>query len=387
MTAAGRVELRRVTKIFPSTEAPAVDAVDLDIAPGEFMTLLGPSGSGKSTTLNMIAGFERLTSGEILVGGSDVAALPAYKRNLGMVFQQYALFPHMTVAGNVAFPLQRRKVDKREIARRVHEVLEMVGLVDLAERMPRQLSGGQQQRVALARAVVFNPPVLLMDEPLGALDKKLREQLQGEIARMHRELGLTFIFVTHDQEEALALSDRIAVFNNGRIEQVGTASELYETPVSLFVADFLGDSNIFRGVVRERAGGRVLIGDGYELTVAGSGDVANGVPGALVVRPERVRVALPDSSAGSGVNALAATVQDVVYRGSHRKVLLRCDVGVTASSLEQMGAESPVTIGDRVLVTWDVDAGAVVPVARPAAGGEPVEQPEPSRSGEPAVAG
>jgi putative spermidine/putrescine transport system ATP-binding protein len=385
MPAAGRVELRRVTKVFPSAEAPAVDAVDLDIAAGEFMTLLGPSGSGKSTTLNMIAGFERLTSGEIVVGGSDVAWLPPYKRNLGMVFQQYALFPHMTVASNVAFPLRRRKVDKREVARRVREVLEMVGLADLAERMPSQLSGGQQQRVALARAVVFNPPVLLMDEPLGALDKKLREQLQGEIARMHRELGLTFIFVTHDQEEALALSDRVAVFDQGRIEQVGTASELYENPVSLFVADFLGDSNIFHGVVRERGGAWCLVGEGYELAVAKPGHVPTGTAGALVVRPERVGVALPGSAPGAGANVLSATVQDVVYQGSHRKVVLRCDVGVIASGLEQMGAQSPVAIGDRVLITWDVDAAVLVPPARPAAGS--AEQREYSRPDEAVVAG
>jgi putative spermidine/putrescine transport system ATP-binding protein len=385
MTAAGRVELRRVTKVFGSAEVPAVDAVDLDIAPGEFMTLLGPSGSGKSTTLNMIAGFERLTSGEILVGGGDVASLPPYKRNLGMVFQQYALFPHMTVASNVAFPLQRRKVDKRETARRVREVLEMVGLADFAERMPSQLSGGQQQRVALARAVVFNPPVLLMDEPLGALDKKLREQLQREIARMHRELGLTFIFVTHDQEEALALSDRIAVFNQGRIEQVGSASELYENPVSLFVADFLGDSNIFHGVLRERAGGRCVVGEGYELIVAGPSGVPAGTAGALVVRPERIRVALPGSSSSTGVNALNATVQDVVYQGSHRKVVLRCDVGVTASSLEQTGTESPVSIGDRVVITWDVDDGVLVPVQRPDAAS--AQQRESSRPSEAVIAG
>lgn len=239
------VRLHGLTKRYAGRAA--VDEVSLDIEVGEFMTFLGPSGSGKTTTLNMIAGFTRATEGSITVDDTNVADLPPHRRDLGMVFQHYALFPHMSVAKNVAFPLEQRKVSKPEIARRVTEALRMVQLDSMADRLPSGLSGGQQQRVALARAVVFNPRVLLMDEPLGALDKKLREQLQTEISRMHRELGITFVFVTHDQEEALALSDRIAVFNDGRIEQVGTPEELYERPATLFVAQFLGESNVFPG--------------------------------------------------------------------------------------------------------------------------------------------
>ena len=220
------IRVESLTKTFREGIAPAVDAIDLDICSGEFMTLLGPSGSGKTTTLNMVAGFEEVTSGRILLDGDDIARLPPYRRNLGMVFQNYALFPHMTAAENIAFPLRQRKVSKAEIARRVDETLELVQLGGHGDRLPSQLSGGQQQRVALARAVVFSPRALLLDEPLGALDKKLRETLQLQIARLHSELGITFVFVTHDQEEALALSDRIAVFRDGRIEQVGTPFEL-----------------------------------------------------------------------------------------------------------------------------------------------------------------
>ena len=359
--APGAVELRGLTKTFSAALPPAVAGVDLQIRAGEFVTLLGPSGSGKTTTLNMIAGFEHPTSGQVCIGGTDVSSLPPHKRGLGMVFQQYALFPHMTVAQNVAFPLRRRKVRKKEAAKRVADVLELVGLRGFGERLPTQLSGGQQQRVALARAVVFNPPVLLMDEPLGALDKKLREQLQSEIARMHRELGITFVFVTHDQEEALALSDRVAVFNDGRIEQVGTAVELYEAPTSLFVAEFLGDSNVFRGVVRDRAGHRTLVGDGHELTVGSGSAHPVGTAAAMIVRPERLRLEATDAVVGSGVNALGATVSEVVYQGSYRKVHFRCDDGVAGSCREHVGNTSRASAGERVTVTWDVDQSVLVP--------------------------
>ncbi|HEY0360364.1 MAG TPA: ABC transporter ATP-binding protein [Mycobacteriales bacterium] len=359
--ASGAVELSGLTKTFPSTPVPAVAGIDLQIRSGEFVTLLGPSGSGKTTTLNMIAGFEQPTSGHVYIGGTDVSSLPPHKRGLGMVFQQYALFPHLTVAQNVAFPLRRRKVGKQETAKRVADVLELVGLHGFGDRLPAQLSGGQQQRVALARAVVFNPPVLLMDEPLGALDKKLREQLQSEIARMHRELGITFVFVTHDQEEALALSDRVVVFNEGRIDQVGTAVDLYETPASLFVAQFLGDSNVFRGVVRETGGRRTLVGAGHELTVGSAAAQPAGTAAAMVVRPERVRLEPVDAVLGSDVNALGATVAEVVYQGSYRKVNFRCDSGVTGSCREHVGDTSHASSGDRVLVTWAVDQSVVVP--------------------------
>jgi putative spermidine/putrescine transport system ATP-binding protein len=242
------LELRGVRKIFGDTTAVA--DLDLALCRGEFLTFLGPSGSGKTTTLAMVAGLEKPTAGTITLDGLPLDPLPAYRRNIGVVFQNYALFPHMTVAGNVAFPLEMRGVGRQEIATRVNETLTLVGLPGFGARYPAQLSGGQQQRVALARAIVFRPPLLLMDEPLGALDKRLREQMQIEIMRLHREFGLSVLYVTHDQDEALVMSDRIAVFNAGRIEQVGTAQELYERPQTPFVAGFLGGSNFFRGKVR-----------------------------------------------------------------------------------------------------------------------------------------
>ncbi len=346
-----RIEAEALTKVFKGSDRPAVDAVDLTIRAGEFMTLLGPSGSGKTTTLNMIAGFEAVTAGRILLDGDDIARLPPYRRNLGMVFQSYALFPHMTAAQNIAFPLQQRKVGKAEIARRVGEALELVHLGEHGDRLPAQLSGGQQQRVALARAVVFSPRALLLDEPLGALDKKLRESLQLEISRLHRELGITFVFVTHDQEEALALSDRIAVFREGRIEQVGTPAELYESPASRFVATFLGDSNVFTGRLRDG-----LLDTGW-CTLHASGDPTGDESVALVVRPERLRLGPPDGPA----NALSATVTDVVYQGAFRRVLVRFDGGDTGQVRDTAGAGAGVAIGDRVEVHWPVDAGVLVP--------------------------
>ncbi|MFC6886130.1 MULTISPECIES: ABC transporter ATP-binding protein [Actinomadura] len=347
------VRVRDLTKRFGSAARPAVDAVSLDVRPGEFMTFLGPSGSGKTTTLNMIAGLEGVTGGEIRIGDRDVAALPAHRRDLGVVFQQYALFPHMTAAQNVAFPLRRRKLPKAEIAERVARTLDLVRLGDHADRLPRKLSGGQQQRVALARAIVFDPRVLLMDEPLGALDKKLREQLQIEIARLHRELGVTVIFVTHDQEEALALSDRIAVFNEGRIEQVGTASDLYERPATRFVAAFLGDSNAFEGTL---SGGR-LAGDGLDLRAPAT-DLPDGSRAALIVRPERLRLS---GAPGSGDNAVSADVTDIVYQGAFRKVLIRFGNGGAGCVREAIGALSDIAPGDRVTVHWSPDHAVLVP--------------------------
>ncbi|GAA5135985.1 ABC transporter ATP-binding protein [Pseudonocardia adelaidensis] len=358
-----RIEVEGLTKRFPGAATSAVDGIDLEIRAGEFMTLLGPSGSGKTTTLNMIAGFEAITSGRIALDGSDIAQLPAYRRNLGMVFQNYALFPHMTAAENIAFPLKQRKVGKGEIARRVGEALELVHLGGHGDRLPSQLSGGQQQRVALARAVVFEPRALLLDEPLGALDKKLRESLQLEIARLHRELGITFVFVTHDQDEALALSDRIAVFREGRIEQAGTPAELYETPASRFVATFLGDSNVFAGRVRD---GRLDTG-WCSLRVRDApvvdGPGADG-PVALVVRPERLRIAAaggPDT----GDNVLSATVTDVVYHGAFRRVLVRFDGGGTGQVRDTAGAGGSLAVDQRVEVSWDGDAGVLVPDDEP----------------------
>lgn len=352
------VELVNLTKRFAHVDQPAVDAINLAIRPGEFMTLLGPSGSGKTTTLNMVAGFIAATAGQILVDGVDVAHTPTHKRDMGMVFQQYALFPHMTAYGNLAFPLQQRKVPKDEIARRVGEALALVRLESYAERYPRNLSGGQQQRVAVARALVFGPRVLLMDEPLGALDKRLREQLQVELARIHRNLGITFIFVTHDQEEALSLSDRIAVFNEGRIEQVGTADELYENPSTLFVADFLGDSTVFRGR-RTREG--IDCPDG-RLVFDGASSVPEHTEAAIVVRPERLSLAAETDDV-SNRNAVRARVTDVVYLGASRKIVLVTGAGHTAIVRETAGNETRFGPDETVLITWPSNQGVLVGVS------------------------
>lgn len=328
------ITIKGVSKVFPAMSRPAVDDVSLDVAPGEFMTFLGPSGSGKTTMLSMIAGFTSLTAGSICMDGQDISGLKPHRRNLGVVFQQYALFPHMTVAKNVAYPLRQRGMAKADIAAKVGEVLKLVHLEALADRLPAQLSGGQQQRVALARAVVYQPRALLMDEPLGALDKKLRDQLQREIARMHRELGMTFIFVTHDQHEALTLSDRIAVFNDGKIDQVGTPTDLYERPLTLFVAQFLGESNAFRGL------------DG---------------PGTVsVVRPERLQLHTNERDVPTGHQTLDATVTDIVYVGNHHQVGLRYADGTCGMAMLLAGSSLPAAPGDAVTASWDPRYQSVV---------------------------
>ncbi|WP_291055706.1 ABC transporter ATP-binding protein [Herbiconiux sp.] len=357
-----QIRLSGVTKDY-GLAAPAVDAVSLTIQPGEFMTLLGPSGSGKTTTLNLIAGFETLTSGTIALDGADVGTLPPHKRNLGMLFQNYALFPHMTVAQNVAYPLRERRVPKAEIARRVAEVLELVQLPGRDQNYPAQLSGGQQQRVALARAIVFDPAALLLDEPLGALDRNLRGALQMEIRRIHREVGSTFVFVTHDQEEAMNLSDRIALFNSGHIEQVGTPEELYRRPDTLFTARFLGDSNVF-----DLGGSPVGAKASWEdstwtidpATIAGHPGVRS--HGAVVVRPEDVQISRDLQTVPAGANAVRATVRDLEYMGSYRTVML--DVG----QARQLGRaridalDAAFAVGDEVTAWWKPERQRVVAV-------------------------
>ncbi|MFF0370749.1 ABC transporter ATP-binding protein [Micromonospora sp. NPDC005087] len=293
----------------------AVDDVSLHVRPGEFLTLLGASGSGKSTLLNIIAGFIDADAGRIQVDGRDLTRVPSHKRNLGMVFQHYALFPHMSVFDNVAFPLRRRRtVGRSEVVRRVQQALEVVELGHLGKRRPAQLSGGQQQRVALARAIVFQPQALLMDEPLGALDKRLREQLQLEIKRLHRELGTTVVFVTHDQEEALAMSDRIAVLRDGALVQVGTPEELYERPSSRYAAEFLGESNIFAG----HSDGQKFVDEASKAVFAIADTARSG--SALVVRPEHVQLAEPGTDLPAEDNAVDGVVRDVVYLGSGLRV-------------------------------------------------------------------
>ncbi|TDB85930.1 ABC transporter ATP-binding protein [Actinomadura sp. KC216] len=354
------IDLRNLVKRYG--EVTALADVSLTMPAGEFVTLLGPSGSGKTTTLNSIAGFTRLDDGHILVDGSPIEAVPPHRRNIGMVFQSYALFPHMTVSANVAFPLKRRKVPKHVLKRRVAESLALVGLDGMHDRYPRELSGGQQQRVALARALVFEPRVLLMDEPLGALDRRLRANLQLEFKRIHRELGITFVYVTHDQDEALVMSDRIAVFNHGAVEQVGTAEELYERPASLFVAEFLGDSNVLPGVVVDSAGGRRLRGDGYELALPDDAAVTAGTSAVMMVRPERV-VVVPDVPAAppASGNALPGRVKQVIYMGGIRRLEVGLAAGFTMIAQEQAGGESTVAAGDAVLATWHPRLAVVLP--------------------------
>jgi putative spermidine/putrescine transport system ATP-binding protein len=344
MTAETILDLNGLSKVYG--EAIALNEIDLDVREGEFLTFLGPSGSGKTTTLNLIAGFLEPSSGSMLLNGSPLEKLRAHERNLGVVFQHYALFPHMTVADNVAYPLKQRKIAKAERDRLVAEALDMVRLSQYAQRFPKQLSGGQQQRVALARAVVYRPPILLMDEPLGALDKKLREWLQLELRRIHRELGSTFIYVTHDQEEALVLSDRIAVFNEGRIEQIGTAHELYAAPKTLFVAKFIGESSVFRGAVVDGA----VEMDG--LRVAGRGQVTGG-KAAVVVRPEKLQVSdATDPDLGvEASNRVPGTIEDIVFLGSAVKYNVTTALGdavVRVSEERSLDAN----IGDPVVVAW-----------------------------------
>jgi putative spermidine/putrescine transport system ATP-binding protein len=353
-----RVRLRGLFKRYEGVLA--VNDVSLDIAAGEFMTLLGPSGSGKTTTLNMIAGLIDVSDGEIMLDDQPIVDLPPHRRNIGMVFQSYALFPHMTAFENIAFPLRRRKVPGKEIEQRVREMLELVQLRDHGTRYPRQLSGGQQQRVAFARAMIFRPRVLLMDEPLGALDKKLREWLQLEIRRIHHEVGITFIYVTHDQEEALVLSDRIAIFHDGRVEQVGTPSELYERPRTRFVAEFLGDSNIFTG--RTESGGTHarLVCDGYAVLLPSGNAKLSGDATTLVVRPERVFVCDADKPVGYGINRLRGIVRQIIYVGNSRKLAVDVAGGSAAIVREQAGTWSRVYEGDIVDIGWAAEDGVIV---------------------------
>jgi spermidine/putrescine ABC transporter ATP-binding subunit len=308
------VTLSGVDKQFGAV--PAVRGCTLSVRSGEFFTLLGPSGSGKTTILMMVAGFESPTRGQITFDGRDVTALPANRRDVGMVFQSYALFPHMTVFDNVAFPLSIRRVPRTEIRERVMRALTLVHLPAYVDRLPRQLSGGEQQRVALARAIVFSPRILLMDEPLGALDKKLRTEMQVEIRRLQRELGITTIYVTHDQEEALSMSDRIGIMRAGRLEQTGTPRELYHAPASAFVATFLGNANFVEGVVIERRATTVVVALPGGPTVSVPGSYPGGAALTLMVRPEHLAVTAEPPAPCDGATSVAAEVQEAVYLGA-----------------------------------------------------------------------
>jgi len=352
------VALERVTKRFG--DFTAVDDLSLAIEHGEFFSLLGPSGCGKTTTLRMIGGFEDVTSGTIRIGEAEVTDLPPFQRRVNTVFQNYALFPHLNVFENIAFGLRRRKTPIDEIRHQVAFMLELVDLAGYEQRKPNQLSGGQQQRVALARALVNNPDVLLLDEPLGALDLKLRKQMQVELKRIQSEIGITFIFVTHDQEEAMTMSDRIAVMRHGRIEQLGQPEDLYERPRTEFVAGFLGVSNLLDGEVQGRTGELldIRLTDGTVLRAPV--EAANGATRVRVgVRPEKLRV-LPSApgaaAAASDVNALAGTVLDASYIGVSTQYLVQTADGhkltVYAQNLETSGASEVLSDGQHVTVTW-----------------------------------
>ncbi len=325
------VELRDVTKRFGGFTA--VDDLSLEIGQGEFFTLLGPSGCGKTTSLRMIAGFEEPTEGSVLIDGADVVGLPPYKRPTNTVFQSYALFPHLSVADNVGFGLKRQKVDKGEIERRVAAELERVGLAREAHRKPSQLSGGQQQRVALARALVNLPKVLLLDEPLGALDLKLRKGLQVQLKQIQQDVGITFVYVTHDQEEALTMSDRIAIMNHGRIEQVADPEQVYDKPASSFVAGFIGVSNLMPGVV-ERAGGKgeVKLDSGVTVDAPTNGFSA-GDRCQAVVRPEKLLITPEGEKVSRGMPNVEGLVESSLYLGTATQMIVRLPDGVALTVL------------------------------------------------------
>ncbi|HJV96277.1 MAG TPA: ABC transporter ATP-binding protein [Albitalea sp.] len=348
------VRFRGVQKTYDGAHL-VVHHLDLDIQRGEFLTLLGPSGSGKTTTLMMLAGFETPTAGDIVLDGKPITRTPPHKRHFGMVFQNYALFPHLTVGQNVAYPLTVRKASKAEQAQRVARALGMVRLQGMAERFPAQLSGGQQQRVALARALVFEPQLVLMDEPLGALDKQLREHMQIELKELHRQLGVTFVYVTHDQGEALTMSDRVAVFNDGAIQQIDVVDRMYEAPSNRFVAGFIGDSTVLRGTVRaadaERCG--IVLTDGRVI----AGVNVNGAPvGAQVeacIRPERIVL---HTQPGSRSNLLQASVSGVIYFGDHQRLLCAIGEGQASATVKlPLSAPAVPQTGDSVWLEFPPD--------------------------------
>lgn len=347
------VHLNRLTKLFGSFTA--VDGVELAVEPGEFISFLGPSGSGKTTTLNMIAGFEEPSSGSIHINDKDVTTIPIHRRNIGMVFQGYALFPHMTVEKNIEYPLKNHGYTKSERRIAIDNALAKVSLEDFRDRMPNQLSGGQKQRVALARAIAYEPPLLLMDEPLSALDKGLREGLQGEIRRIHRELGTTVIYVTHDQDEALALSDRIVVFEKGQVQQIGSPNELYINPANQFVSGFLGESIRLTGEVNEVEGRGEFVSEDVSLAV----DSQVRGSAQLIIRPECVRIDSISSNDTSDRTAVWGEVIDRIYVGHSVKFNVRCASGGGAVRMSARVAPD-LDIGNRVRLSWSNEEARVL---------------------------
>ncbi|SOE74691.1 spermidine/putrescine ABC transporter ATP-binding subunit [Burkholderia sp. OK233] len=353
MTAAF-LQIQRLRKTYD--DVVAIDQVSLDVRKGEFMTFLGPSGSGKSTTLYIVAGFQEPSEGRVLLDGKPLLSVAPNKRHIGMVFQRYTLFPHLTVGENIAFPLRVRRRPDAEVKGKVEQMLKLVHLSECRDRMPAQLSGGQQQRVAIARALAYDPPVLLMDEPLSALDKKLREEIQLELRRIHQETGVTILYVTHDQEEALRLSDRIAVFNKGRIEQVGTGEELYGNPASRFVASFVGNSNFLPVRVTSNNDGRMngVFPNGHTVSSGSFNPVLTaGDEGTLMIRPEQMRIQAQRDA--SGATGLPVTVRDITYLGDamHYAVATPWQQEISIRMPAGHRHDSGLSIGTQALVDWD----------------------------------
>jgi putative spermidine/putrescine transport system ATP-binding protein len=349
------LSLRALSKRYG--RAAAIDNVSLDVAPGEFLSLLGPSGSGKTSILMTIAGFVQPDAGDILLDGVRINDQPPEKRNFGVVFQGYALFPHMTVRANVGYPLSVRGVARSELEQRVERMLDLVQLGGYGERLPRQLSGGQQQRVALARALVFEPALVLLDEPLSALDKKLRAELQIELKALHSRLGTTFIFVTHDQEEAMAMSDRIVILRDGRIEQVGIPTELYERPVNRFVAEFLGRANFLKGAVEACNGAAFTLKANESLIVVAASD-ASPQPGervTLALRPERIRFA-NGADLNPDWNRLSGRVVSGAFTGLQHSYAIDTPIGLLAVLIPSFGHGAPRSIGSAVTIEWPPEA-------------------------------
>jgi len=340
----------------------AVENVDLHVRRGEFLTILGPSGSGKTTLLMMIAGFLEATSGDIQLDGLSIMSLRPEKRNFGMVFQGYALFPHMTVRQNIAYPLEVRKERRDEIVLRVDEMLELVQLETFGDRLPRQLSGGQQQRVALARALIFDPLVLLLDEPLGALDKKLRSNVQTQLKHLHRKVGKTFVYVTHDQEEALSMSDRVVIMNHGRVVQVGSPQELYERPSTVFASKFIGKSNILRGVVNQVDGNEiqyVIAGKNFKQLIS-SENFSKNDEIILALRPEKIEI-ISKKVVSKGENNLVGRINDITYFGSTISVNVETDsVGEFIVELQAWNNQETLEEGKKISLTWSADAAFAI---------------------------
>jgi len=364
------IGIEKVSKRFGGFVA--VHEADFAIARGEFFSMLGPSGCGKTTTLRMIAGFEQTTSGRITLEGKDVSRVPPYKRNVNTVFQHYALFPHMSVFDNVAFGPRSRRTGREEVSKRVRELLDVVRLSQFAERKPGQLSGGQQQRVALARALVNYPSALLLDEPLGALDLKLRQAMQLELKRIQREVGITFVYVTHDQEEALTMSDRIAVMNEGHVEQIASPEEIYDKPASVFVAGFIGVANLLRVTVDSVNGEQATVKfpDDTRVSASSAGaSFAIGSPATLMLRPERIRLSMTEPSTKGA--RLGASVAQLTFQGPLVRTELRTSDG--SEIVAHIGPDDDLPAlrpNDQVWLTWDEDAARLLPIADERLGGE-----------------